>query len=825
MEEMRQETKNDAYQFIAVRLPYGEQADEADAKKALDFIQPDVSLRVNIKPAIDACTNSLAEATVSISDFNKGNMKARQRMIVQYAIAGEHAGAVIGTDHAAENITGFYTKYGDGGADILPLFRLNKRQGKALLKELGAPAELYLKIPTADLEDDKPLVADEVALGVTYDDIDDYVEVEKKPQTSDLRIPDNIKGLSDHEVQQRYAEGKEIHAKKTIDKLSLVNKTEVTVLRENRLVTVLQDEIVLGDVLVLALGNQVPSDGVVLHSESLEVDESLLTGESDKITKQNGDKIMSGSFITSGLGYVQITAVGEDNFVSKLSKEAKTEKKSTSELMNSLNLLIKGLTFAIVPIGLLLFWSQYQSTQSFPKTVLGVSGALISMIPEGLMLLTSVAFAVGAANLARKQTLIQRLSCIETLARVDTICLDKTGTITDGTLTFKELIPQAGFPASEIEHAVGEMMIGLSDQNATAKVLRSQFPLQQATWKVKDIVPFSSERKWSGVSFEEKGSFVMGAPEFIYSDVPEALKEILEPYNEQGDRVLILVHFNDELASSGLPQAKETVAIFIIADTIRENAVDTFSYFVKQDVTLKVISGDNPITVSQIAKQAGIAGAENFVDMSKIKDDDNFNDLVEKTTVFGRVTPYQKRELIQALKENGHTTCMTGDGVNDILSLREADVSVAMASGSDAARAVSDVVLLNSDFSSMIQVLNEGRRVINNIERVASMYMLKISMCGLNKGGKTMDGSKINGKDVTEEQLIEEGYRKYSGEKLAIYYSKDICEHIGNCVRGNPDVFEVGRRPWIIADNSNAEDDIQVINTCPSGALKYIKKG
>lgn len=616
-------------------------------------------------------------------------------------------------------------------------------------------------------------------------DKEEFFPTEKQPQMSKLRIPANIKGLSDSEVQQRYAEGKvnkevedlsrttkqiildnsltlfnfinlflavsvflvghpknalffwiiiintaigviqEIHAKKTIDKLSLVNKTEVTVLRENRFVTVLQDEIVLGDVLVLTLGNQVPSDGLVLHSESLEVDESLLTGESDKITKQNGDKIMSGSFITSGLGYVEITAVGEDNFVSKLSKEAKTEKKSTSELMNSLNLLIKGLTFAIIPIGLLLFWSQYQSTQSFPKTVLGVSGALISMIPEGLMLLTSVAFAVGAANLARKQTLIQRLACIETLARVDTICLDKTGTITDGTLTFKELIPQAGFPASEIEHAMGEMMIGLSDQNATAEVLRTRFPLRQATWKVKDIVPFSSERKWSGVSFEEKGTFVMGAPEFIYSEVPASLKEKLRPYNEQGDRVLILVHFRGELKSSELPLTKETVGIFIIADTIRENAVDTFSYFVKQDVTLKVISGDNPITVSQIAQQAGIAGAENFVDMSTIKETEDFNDLVERTTVFGRVTPYQKRELIQALKQNGHTTCMTGDGVNDILSLRGADVSVAMASGSDAARAVSDVVLLNSDFSSMIQVLNEGRRVINNIERVAAMYMVK----------------------------------------------------------------------------------------------------
>lgn len=367
---------------------------------------------------------------------------------------------------------------------------------------------------------------------------------------SDIRIPTNIKGLSDREVQQRYAEGKynkevedlsrttkqiimdnaltlfnfinlflavavfavgypknalffwiiiintaigviqEIHAKKTIDKLSIVNKTEVIALREGQLTKIVQDEIVLGDVLVLTLGNQVPSDGIVLHGEGMEVDESLLTGESDKITKQDGDKIMSGSFITSGLGFVEITAVGEDNFVSKLSKEAKTEKPPTSELMNSLNLLIKGLTFAIVPIGLLLFWSQYQSTQSFPKTVLGVSGALISMIPEGLMLLTSVAFAVGAANLARKQTLIQRLSCIETLARVDTICLDKTGTITDGSLTFKELIPQAGFPASEIERAMSEMMAGLSDQNATAKVLRSRFPLTQAAWKVKEVVIF-----------------------------------------------------------------------------------------------------------------------------------------------------------------------------------------------------------------------------------------------------------------------------------------------------------------------------------------------
>ena len=517
----------------------------------------------------------------------------------------------------------------------------------------------------------------------------------------------------------------EIHARNTIDKLSIVNKTEVTVLRDGELEQIFQEDIVLGDILVLSLGNQVPSDGIVIYSEGLEVDESLLTGESDKINKKVNDEIMSGSFITSGLGFIKITAVGEDNFVSKLSQEAKTEKKSTSELMNSLNLLIKGLTIAIIPIGVLLFWSQYQSTHSIQLSVLGVSGALVSMIPEGLMLLTSVAFAVGAANLAKKQTLIQRLACIETLARVDTICLDKTGTITDGTMTFRKLISQGGFPEKEIERAMGAVMGALSDQNATAKVLRDHFPLMQDEWKVKQVIPFSSERKWSGVTFEEKGSFIIGAPEFVYSQVPDDVKELVTPYTEQGNRVLILVHFYGDVENYTLPSELETAGIFIISDTIRENAVDTFSYFVEQDVTLKVISGDNPITVSQIAQQAGIHGADKFVDMSQVSDDADFNELVEETTVFGRVTPYQKKELVQALKENGHTTCMTGDGVNDILSLREADVSVAMASGSDAARAVADVVLLNSDFSSMIQVLNEGRRVINNIERVASMYMVK----------------------------------------------------------------------------------------------------
>lgn len=517
----------------------------------------------------------------------------------------------------------------------------------------------------------------------------------------------------------------EIHAKRTIDRLSLVNKTKVTVLRENQLVRIYQEEIVLGDILYLTLGNQVPSDSTLVYTEGLEVDESLLTGEADNIMKKIGDSLMSGSFITSGFAYAEVSAVGEDNFVAKLSKEAKSEKQSTSELMNSLNLLIKGLTFAIIPIGLLLFWTQYLSTQSVPKSVLGVSGALISMIPEGLMLLTSVAFAVGAANLAKKQTLIQRLSCIETLARVDTICLDKTGTITDGTLSFKELLVEAPFDKAYVENVLAQLVTGLSDQNATAQVLRETFSLKEKAWPVASVIPFSSARKWSGVSFAEKDSFVMGAPEFIYQEMPETIKETVTSYSRQGDRVLVLVGFSEPLTEAVIPETVETLAILIISDTIRENAVDTFSYFEKEDVILKVISGDNPITVANIAKNAGILGADSFVDMSQVAEDVDYQELVEETTVFGRVTPYQKRELVRALKANGHTTCMTGDGVNDILSLREADVSVAMASGSDAARAVSDVVLLNSDFGNMIQVLHEGRRVINNIERVAAMYMVK----------------------------------------------------------------------------------------------------
>lgn len=517
----------------------------------------------------------------------------------------------------------------------------------------------------------------------------------------------------------------EIKAKKTIENLTLLTKTNVSVVRGGELQSIPQDEIVLDDILYLSSGNQVPSDGKVIHAVGLEVDESLLTGESDNIIKRCKDSLMSGSFITAGEGYIRVTAVGEENYSVKLAKEAKVEKKNPSELMNSLNTMIKVLSALIIPIGVGLYISQYRLSGSFKQSILGVTAAVVSMIPQGLMLLTSVAFAVGAANLAKKKTLVQSLPCIETLARVDTICLDKTGTITDGTLRFERFVLQNETTQEEVSTALSEVMQALPDWNATAKAIRERVPSNGSLWTQENIIPFSSARKWSGVTFSDHGSYVMGAPEFIFQTIPHDIEETTLQYTNGGYRVLSLVQYDEPIDMNGLPQTGNTMGLLVLSDRIRENAKETFSYFENQDVTLKVISGDNPISVSNIAIQAGIRNAENYVDMSKISESTSFTRLVEEKTVFGRVTPYQKRELIRALKKNGHTTCMTGDGVNDVLSLREADVGVAMASGSDAAKSSSDVVLLNSNFSTMIDVLNEGRKVINNIERVASMYLVK----------------------------------------------------------------------------------------------------
>lgn len=513
----------------------------------------------------------------------------------------------------------------------------------------------------------------------------------------------------------------ELRAKHTIDKLSVLAKTKAIVLRNGQLQQIDQEEIVLSDILYLRNGDQVPVDGKLISGAGIEVDESLLTGESDRVQKKEHDELYSGSFVTAGEGFYQGTAVGKDNFAEQLTSEAKTKKTGNSELTKVLDRMIAVLTIIIIPVGLGLFYSQYQTSSSIKQAVLGTVAALVSMIPEGLMLLTSVAFAVGAANLARKKVLVQALPSIETLARVDVICLDKTGTITDGTLKFEEALLE-NISDLRLKTIMGALMHQLKDQNATAKALRTAFPLIE-DWSVETVVPFSSARKWSGVSFKEEGNFAVGAPEFIFHEQSTELEAKIKPYLEAGQRVLALVEYPEVLAEEMAVEPK-LLAILIISDNLRENARATFGYFAKQDVQLKVISGDHPLTVSKIAQKAGIKDAEIFVDMSSLKEPIDYPYLVEHTTVFGRVTPKQKQLLIQALKQK-HTVCMTGDGVNDVLALREADIGVAMANGSSAARAASDVILLDSDFARMQNVLNEGRRVINNIERVASMYLVK----------------------------------------------------------------------------------------------------
>ncbi|MDT2596685.1 HAD-IC family P-type ATPase [Enterococcus dongliensis] len=513
----------------------------------------------------------------------------------------------------------------------------------------------------------------------------------------------------------------ELRAKHTIDQLSVLAKAKATVLRENRLQQIDQAAIVLGDIVYLRSGDQVPVDGQLVAGTGIEADESLLTGEADRVQKKVKDKLFSGSFITAGECFYQGTAVGKDNFAEQLTSEAKKKKTGSSELTKVLSRMIAVLTVIIIPVGLGLFYSQYQASDSMRQAVLGTVAALVSMIPEGLMLLTSVAFAVGAANLARKKVLVQALPSIETLARVDVICLDKTGTITDGTLKFETALME-NISDSRFDAIMGALMQHLNDQNATAQALRKAFPAS-GDWQAEKVVPFSSARKWSGVTFKEQGSFVIGAPEFIFKTLPSKMRDKIQPYLEDGQRVLVLVESPETLTEEFVYEP-QLLATLIISDNLRENARETFGYFAKQDVQLKVISGDHPLTVSKIAQNAGIENAEMFIDMSTLSEPIDYDALVAQTTVFGRVTPKQKQFLIRALKVN-HTVCMTGDGVNDVLALREADIGVAMANGSGAARAASDVILLDSDFARMQNVLNEGRRVINNIERVASMYLVK----------------------------------------------------------------------------------------------------
>ncbi len=517
----------------------------------------------------------------------------------------------------------------------------------------------------------------------------------------------------------------EVRAKKTIDKLSLVSASKAKVIRESKEVEVNTEDIVIDDIIKFSSGDEISIDSIVLQG-NVEVNESLLTGEVDEILKHKGDTLLSGSFIVSGTCYAKADKVGENSYAARITNEVKKRKKVNSEIVKSLDKIIKYIAIVIVPIGLILFFKQmYLLNNGLKKSIVSTVAAVIGMIPEGLYLLTSISLAVSVIRLGKRKILVQELHCIETLARVDMICLDKTGTITEGKMNVREvIILDDKYNDESINKIIGAITHTLDDENSTFNSLRRYFK-ENPNWEYKNKVPFSSGRKWSGVSFKEEGSFVIGAPEFILNEEYISIKDKVEEYSSKGYRVLLLSKYNNDLTNDKLDKAIEKIALIIIEDKIRDNVEKTFEFFENQGVEIKVISGDNPVTVSKIAKTAGVKNADKYVDASTLNTKDDINIAVDKYTVFGRVKPEQKRDIIKSLKDKGHTVAMTGDGVNDVLALKDSDCSIAMASGSDAARRISQLVLTDSNFKSMPSVVKEGRRVINNIEKSASLFLVK----------------------------------------------------------------------------------------------------
>lgn len=516
----------------------------------------------------------------------------------------------------------------------------------------------------------------------------------------------------------------EIRAKKMIDRLSLISAPKAHVIRNGKEGEIPVAELVLDDVMLLSTGNQVCADCVILNGEC-EADESLITGESDPVPKRGGDSLFSGSFLVGGSCRAQAEHIGADNYASKIAASARYLKKPNSEIMTWMNRIIKITGFAILPIGILMFYKQMAvSGQAFKPAVVGTVAALIGMIPEGLVLLTSVVLAVGILRLSRHKALVQELYSIETLAHVDTLCLDKTGTLTQGTLQAESIVPLCDIPRKDAEEALSALAAAMDDHSPTMDAIREIMP-QPPGWTCESNVPFSSARKWSGACFREKGSFVLGAGQFVLKDRFEAIRPQVEKYAGRGKRVLLLAHSDKPLGDRELPEDLKPLLLVLLSDRIRVGVRDTLAYFADQGVELKVISGDDVCTAASIAGKAGLKNADRCVDASSWKSEEELKEAAETYTVFGRVTPDQKLSLIRALKEKKHTVAMTGDGVNDVPALKESDCSIAMASGSDAARTVSQIVLMDSDFSSMPRIVAEGRRCINNLQRSAALFLVK----------------------------------------------------------------------------------------------------
>ncbi|MBQ3330575.1 MAG: HAD-IC family P-type ATPase, partial [Ruminococcus sp.] len=515
----------------------------------------------------------------------------------------------------------------------------------------------------------------------------------------------------------------EIRSKQSVDKLTILTESKLKVLRDGEITELSKEEIVLDDIILLSRGSQVPAD-CILTEGSCSANESLLTGESDLIAKKVGDELLSGSFIASGSCYCRVNRVGADSYAAKINNEAKYLKKNNSQILKAFKRIISICSIIIFPIGILMFVIKYFAQQQpFTDTVVSTVGALVGMIPGGMILLTSTVLAVSVIRLAKKKVLVNEMYCIETLARVDVICLDKTGTLTAEIMNVTDTIP-LNWDKEEIRTALASIA-AVDDVNATAQAIH-EYTKDVAPLQCRHFTPFSSETKWSGGEFSNGRTYIMGATEFVFSD-KEKYAEVYRAIDEITDtvRILVLARAASPIENRTLPDDIQPIALILIKDQLRENVQDTVNYFKEQGVTLKVISGDSVKTVRNIAKDCGIEGAENAVDMSTVTTDEALAEAAERCNVFGRVTPAQKKKLVLVLQANGHKVAMTGDGVNDVLALKEADCSVAMAAGSEAARNVSQLVLVNNDFACMPQVVAEGRRTINNIERSSSLYLVK----------------------------------------------------------------------------------------------------
>ena len=518
--------------------------------------------------------------------------------------------------------------------------------------------------------------------------------------------------------------GQEVRAKRTLDRLALLHAPTATVIRDGTSTEVALADVVLDDLVELTSGDQVPADGEVRASTGLEVDESALTGESDPMAKAVGDTVLSGTIVVAGRGCFQTTSVGADAYARRIASEVKVFTRTRSEIQDAINTLLRYITWILVGITPLLLWSQFRTDESgdWRDPVTGTVAALVGMVPEGLVLLTSLAFLLAALALTRRQVLVQELPAVEGLARVDVVCLDKTGTLTVGDIVFDTLEPVGDTEAAEVEAALGALA-DAPDPNASLKALGAAHAVPDG-WDRTGEVPFSSARKWSAAAFGDRGSWFLGAPDVLL-DPDDDLRDRVGELAGTGRRVLLVQHSPSPLAGEALPADRRSAALVTLGEQIRPDAAETLRYFAEQGVTIKVISGDNPATVGAIAREVGIDAGEPVDARTLGEEAEDLLDVVETSTVFGRVSPHQKRAMVRALQANGHVVAMTGDGVNDALALKDADIGVAMGNGAAATRAIAQLVLLDGQFSRMPDVLAEGRRVIGNIERVASLFLAK----------------------------------------------------------------------------------------------------